>query len=363
MSLSKLSRAQARVRGQGLLRDAKVRAARLSSRHEDADANDEFVKEHTPKGTHNPYKTYQVQWVQYVEERLRPSLPAAADLVMSFQRKLLKEGKSRSTVTKTVPSAIAALHREHGLDSPMWDPRFKLMKRMLIRASPPPKQKNPVTPLMLVQLAMRVQPDSFIEVRDMFLFMLLFKVMGRQSEANNLRCRDIDIVTVDGRQVLRTFFATHEPTKNDPERRGDCILVEESDNPLTCLVAWYRLYCQLRGNHRSEYVFVSSCASHDGGKVSRLGLALPNSRLKVRCAQAGIDGKRTQAALRALDRGRVGNTGNGDLVSRRHVHAFIVSDRRNCGRTKPPSMGSKSTSTGSPMRASSGGASSRLDSR
>ena len=289
MSLSKLSRAQARVRGQGLLREAKACAARLSSRHEDADANDEFVKEYTPKGTHNPYNTYQVQWVQYAEERQRPSLPAAADLVMSFQRKLLKEGKARSTVTKTVPSAIAALHREHGLDSPTWDPRFKLMKRMLIRASPPPKQKNPVTPLMLVQLATRVQSDSFIDVRDMFLFMLLFKVMGRQSEAINLRCRDIDIVTVDGRQVLRTFFATHEPTKNDPERRGDCILVEESDNPLTCLVAWYRLYCQLRGNHRSEYVFVSSCASHDGGQVSRLGLALPNSRLKVRCAQAGID--------------------------------------------------------------------------
>ena len=72
-----------------------------------------------------------------------------------------------------------------------------------------------MTPLMLIQLATRVRPNSFIDVRDMFLFLLLFKAMARQSEAINLRCTDIDIVTVDGKQVLRVFFATHEPTKNE----------------------------------------------------------------------------------------------------------------------------------------------------
>ena len=145
-----------------------------------------------------------------------------------------------------------------------------------------------MTPLMLVQLAMQVQPDSFLDVRDMFLFLLIFKVMARQSEAVNLRSSDIDVIVLDGKQILRVFFATHEPTKNDPERRGDCILVEESDNPLTCLVAWYRLYLKLRGCHVSEYVFVSS---RDGAQASarRLGSSLPNSRLKVRCRAAGID--------------------------------------------------------------------------
>ena len=122
----------------------------------------------------------------------------------------------------------------------------------------------------------------------MFLFLLLFKAMARQSEAINLRCTDIDIVTVDGKQVLRVFFATHEPTKNDPERRGDCILIEESENALSCLVAWYRLYNQLRGRHRSEYLFVSSVGG-GAGSCKRLGPGLPNSRLKARCTQAGIE--------------------------------------------------------------------------
>ena len=141
---------------------------------------------------------------------------------------------------------------------------------------------------MLVQLAMQVQEDSFVDVRDMFLFMLIFKAMARQSEAINLRSTDIDVVVVEGKQVLRVFFATHEPTKNDPERRGDCALVEESENALTSLVAWHRLYSKLRGTHSSDYVFVSS---KGGAKesVRRLGLTLPNARLKVRCRGVGID--------------------------------------------------------------------------
>lgn len=270
------------------LNAVKAAAARTLPRHVDADENDTFIEQHTPAGTARSYTTTQTQWVAYAEERGLPPLPAAPDLVMSFMRKMIKDGYARSTITKTVPAAIAALHRLHGLDSPTWEPRFKLMKRMVVRATPPPTRKNPVTALMLVQLAMRVRENSFIDVRDMFLFMLLFKAMARQSEAINLRCSDIDVVVVDGKRVLRIFFATHEPTKNDREMRGDCILVEETDTPVTCLVAWYLLYLKLRGRHSSEFLFVSS-RSGAGESVKRLGLSLPNQRLKVRCRGAGID--------------------------------------------------------------------------
>ena len=174
--------------------------ARRSVRHTDADDNDAFIDLHTPPGTKRSYTTTQTQWARYAHERGEPILPVKSEPLMTYMRKLIKDGKARSTITKTVPSAIASLHRMHGLDSPTWEPKFKLMKRMIVRATPP-RKKNPVTPLILVQLAMQVQPDSFIDVRDMFLFMLLFKVMARQSEAINLRCTDIDVLDVDGKQT------------------------------------------------------------------------------------------------------------------------------------------------------------------
>ena len=273
-----------RAHGLKLLSEAKSRVAATMHRDEDADENDAFINENTAPGTTSSYLSINTQWARYCEERGCEPIPAAPDLLMSLMRKLIKEGKSRSTVTKSVPGAIMALHREHGLTSPTWDPRFKHMKRVAIRATPPPKRKKEVTPLMLVQMALRVTPTSFLEVRDMFLFMLMFKAMARQSEAINLRCSDIDVVVVDGRQILRVFFATHEPTKNDPERKGDCILIDESDSAVTCLVAWYRLYMGLRGKHASDYIFVSGRQG-----VRRLGLQLPNNRLKVRCRQAGIE--------------------------------------------------------------------------
>lgn len=287
----RLTRAQQKIlkqRGKRLLTEVKEAASRSRpSRHVDADENDSFIAGHTPGGTRNTYSTYQEQWAIYTEERGLPALPAEPDLLMAFMRKMIKDGYARSTITKVVPAAINDLHREKGLKSPTEDPRFKLLKRRVIRATAPPKTKNPVTPAMLVQLALRVQADSFIEVRDMFLFMLMFKVMARQSEAMHLLYTDIDAVMVEGKRVLRVFFATHEPTKTDPERRGDCILVEESENPLTCLVAWYRLYLNLRGQHKSEYLFVR--ATGDDSAPRRLALSFPNARLKIRCREAGID--------------------------------------------------------------------------
>ena len=173
-----------------MLDEVKRIAARgLPQRHVDADENDAFMTEHTPEGTASTYNSFQRQFAIYAEERGLSALPAEPDLVMSFMRKLLKDGYARATINKIVPAAINDLHRGQGVNSPTLDPRLKLMKRRVTRATAPPKRKNPVTAIMLVQLALRVKADSLIEVRDIFLFMLMFKVMARQSEAINLRKR------------------------------------------------------------------------------------------------------------------------------------------------------------------------------
>ena len=51
-----------------------------------------------------------------------------------------------------------------------------------------------------------------------------------------------------------------------------------------CPISWYHLYLELRGEHQSPFLFVRA----DKAK-SRLADRVPNQRLKVRCAQAGLD--------------------------------------------------------------------------
>jgi hypothetical protein len=47
----------------------------------------------------------------------------------------------------------------------------------------------------------------------------------RESEAVALRLSDLKI---EGKKALSMMFATHEPTKNDPESKGDCVVVEQA---------------------------------------------------------------------------------------------------------------------------------------
>ncbi len=214
-------------------------------------------------------------------------MPAAPDTVMGFMRHLLDRKLSRSTINKAAVSAISALHREFDIPSPTLNARVKLMKKGVTRQTRPPKPKTPVTLDMLLAMALKVDLTSFIEVRDMTMFILMFYFLMRESEAVALRLTDLQLHDFEGKKLLTMLFATHEPTKNDPESKGDCVVAEQATDTRICPISWYLLYLELRGDRKSPYLFVSG--SEANKSAAKLGEKLPNQRLKARCEQVGLN--------------------------------------------------------------------------
>jgi integrase len=129
-----------------------------------------------------------------------------------------------------------------------------------------------------------VDRTSFIQVRDMTMFLLMFYFLMRQSEAVELRLTDLMLETVDSKKVMFMLFATHTPTKNDKESKGDCVVVEQTEDVRVCPISWYLLYLEMRGDHKSPFLLVGS-----GKSAARMGERLPNQRLKTCCKRAGLD--------------------------------------------------------------------------
>ena len=124
---------------------------------------------------------------------------------------------------------------------------------------------------------------SFLQVRDFTIFILMFTFFMRESEAMALREDEAVLRDVDGKKVMSFMFASNEPTKTDQGRSGDWVIAEQADDMRLCAISWYLLFKELRGGHPSPFLFCS-----EGKSRSRLSNKLPNQRLKVRCAQAGL---------------------------------------------------------------------------
>jgi len=236
-----------------------------------------------PKGTNAALLTYQLQFVNFCKIAGRCPLPASPDTVIGFMRGLLDAKLSRSTINKSAISAISALHRELDFESPTLNARVLAFKKGVTRATPPPKPKVPITAEILLALAAKVDVTSFLQVRDMTIFILMFTYFMRESEAMALLEDEAVTRDVDGKKVMSFLFASNEPTKTDQGRIGHWVIAEQADDMRLCGISWYLLYKELRGDHPSPFLFCP-----EGKSTSRMSDTLPNQRLKVRCAQAGL---------------------------------------------------------------------------
>ena len=83
----------------------------------------------------------------------------------------------------------------------------------------PPKAKLPITKSNLRQMAIIMNPMSFIDVRDTFLFNLMFTGMLRESEVIAPRYKDVVLHTGPTGLLFLSVFV--EMSKTDQARVGD----------------------------------------------------------------------------------------------------------------------------------------------
>lgn len=105
----------------------------------------------------------------------REYLPANSATVAVFLRIMLAQGYARNTINFAA-SAINYFHMLSNHPKPTdQDAIISQTKRVITRLAPPPEPKLPVTLSHILAMTFHVLAHSFINTRDIFMLLLMFR--------------------------------------------------------------------------------------------------------------------------------------------------------------------------------------------
>ena len=258
----------------------------------------------TNQGTSKAYDVYKRQFVEWCANKGYVSFPAAPEVVVLFMKECIElRGLAASTVSKSIPAAIADDYRFSGLPSPTLSPLVKAAKQIAVRKGKAPKPKKPLQPVQLRKvLASLVKPGaSFLELRDAFVFVLLYLGMLRASNVSWLRREDV-WVEKDEETKEEVLFIFVSKMKNDQERKGNTVVLAAAGAAEFCPVSLFRRYCAARRASADALIHQNN---NDQGLSSntvnsifkkRLQAAYPDEDISEFASHSGRKGGATAAA-------------------------------------------------------------------
>jgi len=227
-----------------------------------------WIGAHVPVNTKSTYAGYQRQFVEFcATERLPLDSPVAVAEFLRFGLEVKKW--SRSTLNNVAASAIADMHRFERYH-PTSDPLVKTTKKVITSCTEASKGKIPLPTRYLERMARSALPTEK-EIRDVFLFILMFGGLLRESEAVALEFSDVWISKdeLEG-ECLYVFI---QKSKTDQQRRGDTVVLAACPGSCLCPVEWFRLHCGVRRSN--THVFHSTFSV-----PAQLSVKRPNGLLK-----------------------------------------------------------------------------------
>jgi site-specific recombinase XerD len=239
----------------------------------------EWIKEHTPVNTTTTYSVYQSQYVQFcLDTGIEMGTTESA---CSFIRDALENrGLARSTLTSVIPSAISDLYKYTAQAGLTATPLMRATKKVVLRLTSPSVAKLPVTKTHLHDMLVQVKPTQ-LDIRDMFLMILMFLGFLRESEAVALKLEDLFIGDLDGIEVL--YIKVSPLAKNDKDRNGSTVILAGSDKSPLCPLKWFKMHKSVRNS--STHVF------HKEGYDEPLAPKSPNFIFKKWLKKIGVDPK------------------------------------------------------------------------
>jgi integrase len=228
------------------------------------------------ENTKASYRPYAKEYLKWCNDRNFPSEDPA--VVSAFLRYMVEVRKlSRGTINNTVTSAVADIFRFSN-NAPTRDPLVIACKKVVVSMTSAPEGKKPL-PRALLEKMIGASTPCEQDIRDMFLFILMFGGLLRESEAAGLMKEEVWVVDdeIQG-EVLYIFI---NKSKRDQERKGDTVVLAACPGSPLCPVRWFRLYARVARS--TEFFFHSTFV-----KAGKLANGTPNGILKRWLAQMGL---------------------------------------------------------------------------
>jgi site-specific recombinase XerD len=253
----------------------------------------DWLADHANTNTKKAYETYQKQWLAWLRDNEVAQAEVAPEHVVCWMKELAERELAANTINKVALSAVADLYRYCEEKSPTRHAMVTAAKKAVGKIAGPAKQKKPLTRQMLMEMAdvnlaamhtnFAASKDNTLLARDVFMVLLLFTALLRESELVALKPDDVweEKLLVGGKEV-NTLFVYVEKSKTDQERRGHTIVVAQADDPRICPVGWFRVWSQLRSK-TAPYLF------HREKSDEQLARDTPNGRVKFMLEKIGVD--------------------------------------------------------------------------
>jgi integrase len=230
-----------------------------------------WIQENGVVNTKKSYLPYHNEWVTFCADRGVPHFPAAPETVVLFMKALQERHLGSGTINGGALSAIAADYKLSELLSPTSSAMVSAAKAVIKRiAKPPGKGKLPLPPSMVAQMV-QSSTNSLIDVRDVFLIILMMAGFLRESEASDLEVEDVWLETHNGIELLYVLVVK---SKTDQGRRGHTIVIAPAVHLLeACPIAFYKRWMKLR-DPQATYLF------HQKTSTKKLAHTTPNGIIK-----------------------------------------------------------------------------------
>jgi site-specific recombinase XerD len=126
----------------------------------------------------------------------------------------------------------------------------------------------------------KVPIKRYLDVRNVFMVILMFSAMMRSDEVVSLRPGDVWLDTYEGEEVLYVFI---EKSKTDQARNGHTVLLGQAKNGALCPIFWFKMF-QIWATKTASALFHQA-------DPKKGGLAAPSAGkiLKGLLKLAGID--------------------------------------------------------------------------
>jgi site-specific recombinase XerC len=222
------------------------------------------------------YRGYAKEYLKWCADRRLPSEDPA--VVSAFIRYMLEDRKlSRGTINNTVTSAVADIFRFSKF-APTRDPLVVACKKVVVSMTDASVGKKPLSREQLVQMVGRATPCEK-DIRDIFMFILMFGGLLRESEVVGLKKAEVWLV--DDEIEGEVLYISINKSKRDQEKRGATVVLAACPGSPLCPVKWFKLYSQVARSTTS--FFHSTFAT-----AAKLANSSPNGILKKWLAKLGV---------------------------------------------------------------------------
>lgn len=250
-----------------------------SGKHCQREEAAQFVRENRATATNKGYEQHKEQYKKWCNETGRQWQQASQENLVTYIIQQYKQKQWSASYCSSARSAISDIYKFNGGEKLGESEMLRAVMDTIKKTAKPEKQKEPLRIHHYREMFKVIDMQCFRDVRDYYMWLLMFSIARRAGEAVRIETRDVEID--EEKQLARI---TYTPAKKRRRVRKVAIVKFATNNPELNIRLWHETYTNMRKNKTAEKLFTST-------EGKQLSASTPLHSLRRLLSRTSIDGK------------------------------------------------------------------------